>query len=61
MSESERRIILDRASRMLRQSQTLRKLSDELLQESRDIRKSVKAAKDGRPSKRQRTTKGKKR
>jgi hypothetical protein len=37
-----RRTILDRANRLLKQSKTLRKLSDELLQESRDIRTSVK-------------------
>ncbi|HLK36930.1 MAG TPA: hypothetical protein VKU41_09295 [Polyangiaceae bacterium] len=40
--DRERRRILDRANRMLRQSKTLRKVSDELLRESGDLRESVK-------------------
>jgi len=40
----ERQVIIDRADRMLKQSRTLRKLSDELLEESRDIRSSMKNA-----------------
>jgi len=36
-----RRTIIDRANRMLRQSRALRRLSDELLKESKDIRASV--------------------
>jgi len=40
--EQERRIIIDRANRMLKQSQTLRKLSDELLDEAHDLRRSAK-------------------
>ena len=44
MADESRRIIIDRANRMLRQSKTLRKMSDELLQESNDIRRSVKRA-----------------
>jgi hypothetical protein len=35
--DRERRRILDRANRMLRQSKTLRTVSDELLGESRDL------------------------
>lgn len=38
----ERQRILERADRMLQQSKTLRQLSDELLEESEVIRKSVK-------------------
>jgi hypothetical protein len=41
----DRRTILDRANRLIRQSKVLRKLSDELLQESDDIRGSVNDAK----------------
>ena len=40
--EQERRVIIDRANRMLKQSQTLRKLSDELLEEASDLRRSAK-------------------
>jgi hypothetical protein len=36
-----RRLILDRAERLLRQSRALRKMSEELHQESRDIRKAA--------------------
>ena len=36
--------ILERANRMLKQSRTLRRLSDELKDESADIRRSVKHA-----------------
>ena len=41
MNDADRKRILDRANRMLRQSRTLRKVSDELLEESHDIRTSV--------------------
>jgi hypothetical protein len=43
--EQNRRTIIGRANRMLRQSQTLRKLSDELLKESRDLRAVAKDTK----------------
>jgi hypothetical protein len=39
--DKEHRAILDRANRMLRQSKILRKLADELLQESKDVRAST--------------------
>lgn len=42
MPDDGRRTIIDRANLMLRQSKTLRKLSEDLLQESRDIRRSAK-------------------
>lgn len=38
----QRRIIIDRANRMMKQSRTLRRLANELQQESRDIRGSAK-------------------
>jgi hypothetical protein len=41
--DKARRTIIDRANRMLRQSKTLRKLSDELLEESKTIRVSAMA------------------
>jgi hypothetical protein len=41
-NDDDRRQILDRANRLLQQSQTLRRLADELLQESQDIRAAVK-------------------
>jgi hypothetical protein len=44
----EKRVIIDRANRMLRQSKTLRKLSEELLQESHDIRDSANQLKPKR-------------
>ena len=37
----DRRTILDRANRMMRQSRTLRKVADELLQESNDLRRAT--------------------
>ena len=40
--DESRRIVIDRANRMLRQSKTLRKLADELLQESKDLRTTAK-------------------
>ncbi len=43
--------ILERANRMLRQSRTLRKLSDELLEESNDIRAAVRKARADKTSK----------
>jgi len=46
--------ILDRANRMLRQSRTLRKLSDELLEESNDIRAAVRKARANKSSSRKR-------
>jgi hypothetical protein len=45
----DRRTIIDRANRLVRQSKTLRKLSEELLQESHDIRGSLNAKR--RPAK----------
>jgi hypothetical protein len=42
--EQDRKRIVDRANRMVEQSKILRKLSDELLQESRDLRVSAKDA-----------------
>jgi hypothetical protein len=45
MSDEERRTIIDRANRMLRQSKTLRKLADELRQESNDLRVTAKNVK----------------
>jgi hypothetical protein len=44
-----RRTILDRADRLLRQSKTLRKMSEELLDESKDIRVSAGGLKPRRP------------
>ena len=41
-ADDNHRIIIDRANRMLRQSKTLRKLSDELLKESKDLRTAAK-------------------
>jgi len=41
MPDRERRTILDRADRMLRQSKSLRKASEGLLQESKDARVSA--------------------
>lgn len=49
--DREHRRILDRANRMLRQSKTLRKVSDELLRESADLRQSVKRLAKSRPRK----------
>jgi hypothetical protein len=43
--EENRRTIISRANRMLRQSKTLRKLSDELLNESKDLRAAAKDTK----------------
>ena len=43
MVDQGRRLILDRANRMLQQSQTLRKVSESLLQKSDDLRTSEKA------------------
>jgi len=42
--DSNRKRILDRADKMLKQSRTLRRVSDELLAESRDIRMSAPRA-----------------
>jgi hypothetical protein len=39
--QESRRAIIERANRLLKQSKTLRKLSDELITESNDIRSSV--------------------
>jgi hypothetical protein len=43
--EDTRQTIISRANRMLRQSRTLRKLSDELLEESKDLREAAKDTK----------------
>jgi hypothetical protein len=43
--EDNRRTIISRANRMLRQSKTLRKLSDELFEESKDLRSAAKDTK----------------
>jgi hypothetical protein len=43
MVDHRRRLILDRANRMLRQSKSLRKVSESFLLESNDPRTSVKA------------------
>jgi len=43
--DPERRQIIDRANRMLKQSKRLRKLADELQSESDDIRRSTKRPK----------------
>src|SRR4051812_37139754 len=51
--DQNQRKIISRANRMLRQSQTLRKLPDELLEESKDLRP---AAKDTQPKKARRAT-----
>jgi hypothetical protein len=51
--EQNQRTIINRANRMLRQSQTLRKVSDELLAESKDLRaaaKDTKRKKSRRPA-----------
>jgi hypothetical protein len=40
-NRKERKRIIDRASRMVRQSRTLRKVADELLKESQDLRESA--------------------
>ena len=40
--DRDRRVVLDRATRMLRQSQILRQMADELLEEARDLKDSVK-------------------
>jgi hypothetical protein len=42
MADDERRIIIDRANRLVRQSKALRKVADDLLKESDDIRTAVK-------------------
>jgi hypothetical protein len=42
MADDDRRKIFDRANRMLRQSKTLRQVSEELLQESNDLRKAAR-------------------
>lgn len=52
--EPERRRILDRANRMLKQSQTLRKLADELLEESQDLRQAVSQQRSNQSSRRKR-------
>jgi hypothetical protein len=52
--KTEHSRILDRANRMLRQSRTLRKLSDELLDESNEIRAAVPKALANKSSPRKR-------
>ena len=50
MPENDRKTIIDRANRILKQSRLLRKMSDELKQESHDIRGSAKNLhQDGQP------------
>jgi hypothetical protein len=46
--DEDRRKILDRANRMLKQSQILRKMADELLQESQDIRTAIRKVRPDR-------------
>lgn len=46
----ERQRIIDRANRMVRQSKDLRKISDELLHESKDVRGAAGAAPKPRPN-----------
>ena len=50
--EENRRTIISRANRMLRQSRTLRKLSDELLQESKQLRAAANDTKRKNPRQR---------
>jgi hypothetical protein len=52
--EAERRRIVARANRMMKQSQTLRKLADELLEESRDLHQSVNKQRAKQSSRRKR-------
>jgi len=49
--DEDRKRIVDRANRMVEQSKILRKLSDELLKESRDLRVSARDAPKKRPRK----------
>ena len=42
MAEEPRRKIVERANRMLHQSQRLRKLAEELITESNDLREAVR-------------------
>jgi hypothetical protein len=52
--DEDRKTIVERADRILKQSRSLRKMSDELLQESRDIRAAATAQKPtGRNGRRQ--------
>ena len=53
-AEADRKQILDRADRMMEQSRTLRKLADELHQESIDLRRATKASRRKNPSKKRR-------
>ena len=48
--DEKRRIIIDRADRMLQQSQVLRKVADELLQESKDLRSTARDIKRKKPA-----------
>ena len=41
-NDQARRVVLDRAERMVKQSRILRKLAEELMQESKDLRASAK-------------------
>jgi hypothetical protein len=38
MDDADRRTLIDRANRLMKQSKDLRRMSDELLQEAKDIR-----------------------
>jgi hypothetical protein len=50
--QESRRTVIDRANRMLRQSRTLRKLADELLQESNDLKETSKDIKPKKSARR---------
>lgn len=50
MPEEPRRKIVDRADRMVQQSKRLRKLADELITESNDLREAVQRVKPTRKS-----------
>jgi hypothetical protein len=54
MPDDDRRVVIDRANRMLKQSAVLRKMADELLQEARDLK--ADSAKAQRKRKRPRAT-----
>lgn len=45
--DQDSRVVLEHAKRMLRQSQTLRQIADELLEKGRDLKNSVKPNQGG--------------
>jgi hypothetical protein len=49
MTNEYHRTLIDRATRMLRESKALRKMSAELRKESEDVRKSAKLLKNESP------------